>query len=115
VPHFFPPDELKPRQNLESTLHQMHLFAALNHESGCFGRLEALWSTQSNHGYQPDRPGDSFWQFNVFAGYRFPNRRVEIQLGLLNIADQDYRLNPLNLTPELPRDRTFVASLRLNF
>jgi Flp pilus assembly protein TadD len=115
VPHFFPPDELKPRQNLESTLHQIHLFAALNHESGCFGRVEALWSTQSNHGYEPDRPGDSFWQFNVFAGYRFPNRRVEIQLGLLNIADQDYRLNPLNLTPELPRDRTFVASLRLNF
>ena len=27
----------------------------------------------------------------------------------------DYRLNPLNLTTELPRDRTFVASLRLNF
>jgi tetratricopeptide (TPR) repeat protein len=115
VPHFFPPYELKPHQNLESTLHQVQLFAVLNHQSGFFGRVEALWFMQSNQGYQPDRPGDRFWQFNVSAGYRFPNRRAEIQLGLLNIADQDYRLNPLNLTAELPRDRTFVASLRLNF
>jgi outer membrane receptor protein involved in Fe transport len=115
VPHFFPPFELKPRQNLESTLHQVQLFAVLNHPSGCFGRLEALWSSQNNQGYEPGRPGDSFWQFNVFAGYRFPNRRAEIRLGLLNLTDQDYRLNPLNLTAELPRDRTFVASLRLNF
>jgi hypothetical protein len=115
VPHFFPPYELKPRQNLESTLHQVRLFALLNHESGCFGRVEALWSSQNNQGYEPGRPGDTFWQFNIFAGYRFPNRRAEIRLGLLNLTDQDYRLNPLNLTSELPRDRTFVASLKLNF
>jgi len=113
--HSFPPYEFKPRQNLESTLHQVLLFAALNHLSGCFGRLEALWLTQDNLGYEPGRPGDSFWQFNVHAGYRFPNRRAEVRVGLLNIAGQDYRLNPLNLTAELPRERTFVASLRLNF
>jgi len=34
---------------------------------------------------------------------------------LLNITDQDYRLNPLNITPELPRTRTLVASLKFNF
>jgi hypothetical protein len=33
----------------------------------------------------------------------------------LNITDQDYRLNPLNLTAELPRDRAFTASLKLSF
>jgi tetratricopeptide (TPR) repeat protein len=115
VPAFFPPYELKPHQNLESTLHQVRLFAVFNHESGCFARGEALWYTQSNHGYNPARPGDEFWQLNVFAGYRFPHRRAEVQLGLLNLTDQDYRLNPLNLTAELPRERTFVARLKFNF
>jgi Tfp pilus assembly protein PilF len=115
VPHFFPPYELKPRQDIESTLHQVQVFGIYNHVSGCFGRVEALWFAQNNHGYQPARPGDSFWQLNAFIGYRFPNRRAEIRFGLLNATDQDYRLNPLNLTPELPRARTLTASLRLNF
>jgi outer membrane receptor protein involved in Fe transport len=115
VPHSFPPYELHPRQDLESTLHQVRLFAGVNYASGLFGQIESLWSAQSNHGYSPARPGDDFWQFNLYAGYRFPGRRVELRLGLLNLTDQDYRLNPLNLTPELPRSRTFVASLRLVF
>lgn len=113
--HFFPPYELKPQQELTSTLHQVQVFAMLNHPSGFFGRVEGWWSLQSNTGYSPDRPGDDFWQFNLFAGYRFHRRRAEIRLGLLNLTDQDYRLNPLNLTPELPRHRTLTASLRLSF
>ena len=36
-------------------------------------------------------------------------------LGILNLTDRDYRLNPLNLTTELPRTRTFYASLRFSF
>lgn len=115
VPHFFPPYELRPRQTLEGLLHQVQLYALWNHESGFFERAEAVWSVQDNDGYRPARPGDDFWQFNAYVGYRFPRRRAEIRLGVLNIADQDYRLNPLNLTAELPRDRTFVASLRLSF
>jgi len=58
---------------------------------------------------------DDFWQFNAFAGCRFLQRRVEARIGVLNIADHDYRLNPLNITPDLPRARTFVASLKFNF
>ncbi|MBK7999452.1 MAG: TonB-dependent receptor [Verrucomicrobia bacterium] len=115
VPHFFPPYELKPRQNLESTLHQIHLHAVMNHATGFFEGAGAVWSAQENDGYQPGRAGDNFWQFNLYAGYRFPNRRAEVRVGLLNLTDQDYRLNPLNLTAELPREGTFVASLKLNF
>jgi outer membrane receptor protein involved in Fe transport len=115
APHFFPPNEFKPRQELESTLHQVQLFGVYNLDSGCFGRIEAHWFAQGNQGYAPARPGDNFWQLNLFAGYRFPNRRAEIRLGLLNVNDQDYRLNPLNLTAGLSRTRAFTASLRLNF
>ena len=77
--------------------------------------MEALWYRQQNFDYTPDLPGDQFWQFNVYAGYRWPNRRAEVRVGLLNITDRDYRLNSLNLTETLPRERTLALSLKLNF
>ncbi len=115
VPHQMPPNELKPRQDLEGTFHQIDLFGAINHASGWFGRADAIWSSQANHGYDPGLSGDSFWQFNLHAGYRLPRRWAEVQVGLLNLANQDYRLNPLNLTTDLPRERTFVARLLVRF
>jgi len=36
-------------------------------------------------------------------------------LGVLNLLDTDYRLNPLTPYGNLPRSRTLTASLRLNF
>jgi hypothetical protein len=59
--------------------------------------------------------GDDFWQFNVLAGYRLAQRRIEVTVGLLNLTDQNYQLNPLTLYNDLPRERTFMARLRLNF
>jgi len=34
--------------------------------------------------YELRLKGDEFWQFNVFAGYRFPRQQAEIKVGLLN-------------------------------
>ena len=99
----------------EATLNQLNLFAVYNHPSGFFARAETIWSQQSNVGYTPARPGDEFWQFNIFAGWRFWQRRAEAQVGLLNLGDRDYRLNPLNLYNELPRERTFVARCKIYF
>jgi hypothetical protein len=36
-------------------------------------------------------------------------------LGVLNLTDQDYHLNPLNLYNELPRSRTLELRLQFNF
>jgi len=47
-------------------------------------------------------PDEDFWQFNVFAGYRFARRRAELLVGGLNLTGQDYRLNPVTLYAELP-------------
>lgn len=102
-------------QELEADLHQVNLFALFNHPSGIFGRLDSIWMSQDNGGYSPRLGGDDFWQFNAVAGYRFPRRRAQVSIGLLNITDQDYRLNPLNLTGHLPRDRTLVVNLSFNF
>jgi Flp pilus assembly protein TadD len=111
----FSADDFHPRQKLESTLNELNLFALYYHPNGFFSQIQALWYLQSNKGYSPDRPGDDFWQFNVFAGYRFPGRKAEVRLGLLNLADQDYRLNPLTLYNDLPRKRTFTVRLEFNF
>jgi hypothetical protein len=86
-----------------------------NHRSGFFSKIEALWTAQSNDGYAVDLAGDNFWQFNAFVGYRFPRRIAEVQVGVLNIGNQDYHLNPLTLYSELPRSRTFFASFKFNF
>ena len=108
-------DQYATRHDLEAVLQQLSLHAIYNHRCGAFAQFQALWNQQSNHDYAPALPGDDFWQFNLFAGYRFPRRKAELTLGVLNLADRDYRLNPLNLYTELPRERTFVARLKFNF
>jgi ferric-dicitrate binding protein FerR (iron transport regulator) len=102
-------------KNVSATLHQLSLYGLFNHRSGFFAKVEGIYSAQANHGYWVNLPGDDFWQVNAFVGYRFPRRLAEVQLGLLNIGDQDYKLNPLNLYSELPRSRTLFASFRFNF
>src|SRR5262249_42183279 len=104
-----------PSQNLNATLNQVNLAANFYHPTGFFGQFESLWFAQNNRGYANPIPGDDFWQFNVYCGYRFPRRWAEIILGVQNLTDRDYHLNPLNLLAELPRTRTFYASLRFSF
>ena len=102
-------------QDVSATLHQLDLFAAYNHRCGFFARFDAVWSQQSNRDYALDIPGDDFWQYHVFAGYRFWQRRAEARVGVLNLTDADYRLNPLTLYRELPRERTFTAGFKFYF
>ena len=102
-------------QDERAVLQHGQLFVLFNHPSGFFAEWSSDWFHQDNHGYSPTLPGDDFWQHNIFAGYVFPHRRAELRLGILNLTDHDYRLNPLNLQSELPRHRTFTASVRINF
>ncbi len=102
------------RRDDQATLHQLNLLGIWQHAAGFFARGEGIWSAQNNESSTGSLPDDDFWQFNAVAGYRFPRRRAEIAVGLLNITDQDYRLNPLNSMVELPRGRTFMVSMRFN-
>jgi len=98
-----------------SDLHQLRAYALWNHASGWFAGAEANWYHQQNFGYAPAQPGDDFVQLNLFAGYRLPRRKVEVTVGILNLTDQDYRLNPLILYSELPRERVFFARFSFRF
>jgi Flp pilus assembly protein TadD len=106
---------LQPYQNLTSVLNHVNLHANWNHPSGLFALFTADWYHQHNSGFTPGEPGDDFWQFNAYAGWRLWKRRVEFTVGLLNLFDQNYRLEPLNLYNETARNRTFVTSLRISF
>jgi len=101
--------------DVSATLHQLYLYAIYQHSCGFFAQFDTVWSQQSNRGYSPSLPGDDFWQFNLYAGYRFWQRRAEVRVGLLNLTDRDYHLNPLTLYNELPRERMLTVGLKFNF
>ena len=105
----------QPRRNLNSVLNTVNLHANWNHPSGLFALVTADWYHQNNSGFTPAEPGDDFWQFNAYAGYRMLHRRVEFTVGLLNLFDQNYRLESLNLCNETARGRTFLARLKISF
>jgi hypothetical protein len=94
-------------------LHQIRGYVLYNHPSGFFAEAETLWFAQENYGFNPAEPGDTFFQQNFYAGYRFAQRRVELTLGLLNVTGGDYKLEPLTIYQELPRKP--VVEARLNF
>jgi outer membrane receptor for monomeric catechols len=100
----------------QSTLNELNLFANYYLPCGFYSQFQANWWDQGgNTGFNPNEPGDAFWQFNYFAGYRFPRRHIEIQVGVLNIANQNYNLEPLTHYLEQAHVRTFVSSLKFNF
>src|SRR5205823_14516603 len=100
------------------------LYANYYNRCGFFSQAQAVWTEQVNWadtlspsgaGPASALAGDDFWQFNVYAGYRFLHRAAEVKIGLLNITDQNYRLNPLNLYYDLPRGRTLAVSFKFYF
>lgn len=107
--------DFSPNQRVEAVLNQVSLSAIFNHPCGFFGEGDATWYSQDNMGYGGTEPGDDFWQFNIFAGYRFHRRSATVTFGILNLTDQNYNLNPLDLYNELPRERTFMARFQINF
>jgi Flp pilus assembly protein TadD len=96
-------------------LHQAGAYLLFNHPSGFFARAEVQWYDQHNSGYTPALGDSDFVQENVFAGWRLARRRLELQLGILNLGGGDYHLNPLNVYSELPRKRVFEARLNFEF
>jgi hypothetical protein len=96
-------------------LHLVSLNVMFQHPCGLFANVEGQWWRQQLQDDLSSVPGDQFWQANVQFGYRSPRRHVEISLGLLNITGQNYNLYPINLYPDLPRQRTIAARLQINF
>ena len=106
----------EPRQADQSALlQQLTLHLAFNHSSGFFAQFQSHWTEQNNRGDLSALSGDSFWQHDVVAGWRFAKRRAELRVGVLNLTDQNYQLHPLNLSAERPRQRSFFAGAKFNF
>jgi tetratricopeptide (TPR) repeat protein len=97
-----------------SGLQELQLTAMFNHPSGFFFQLEGDWYMQSNEGTPTPEPGDSFWQFNLYGGYRFDRNQCEVSCGLLNLTSRDYQLSPLTPYEELPRQFTLAVRVKLS-
>lgn len=103
------------QQRRHATLQELSLTANFHHRCGAFAQWESVWWRQGNANDPTVPAGADFWQHNLTLGYRFPRRQAELRLALLNLCNTDYRLNPLNAPGELPRERSLLMSLRLNF
>jgi tetratricopeptide (TPR) repeat protein len=104
-----------PRQDVHGLLQELDLQGLYNHPSGFFAGAQGRLFAQNSGGYTPGLPSDSLWELDAGAGWRFFQRRATLRLAVLNLLDQDYRLNPLNLYPYLPRRRALDLSLHVEF
>jgi tetratricopeptide (TPR) repeat protein len=110
-------------QNHEnSTLNEFSLFANYYLPCGFFSTFQANWWVQHNAynyfsatGAPLSEPGADFWQCNIYAGYRFPRRHIELAIGLINLFNQDYNVDPVTYFLEQAHSRTLMASLKFNF
>ena len=99
----------------ETRLHQTNVNLIYNHRSGIFGRAEGRWLIQDNSGPLPGGSDEDFLHLNAFVGFRKPGRHYEVTIGVLNLTDRDYQLDPLSPISELPRRRTVFLRAELNF
>jgi outer membrane receptor protein involved in Fe transport len=110
-----PPSVLAYADRAEiATLHQLTAQVLFSLPCGFFSKGQAAFYGQDSGGYLAP-PGDSTTQLDFFVGWRFRRLRGEVVLGVLNLLDENYRLNPLNTYSELPRERVYTARLKLNF
>jgi outer membrane receptor protein involved in Fe transport len=99
----------------EADYHELRLQPRWNHSSGWFAAAEALWRQQDYQSTAAALHEESFWQFNVFAGYRLKRQRGELTVGVLNLFDQDYQLHPLSPYLDLPRQRALYFNARFSY
>ena len=104
-------------QHQNSTLNNLTFFGNFYTPCGFFSQIQYNWWSQDNNlnSLGAAEPDDQFWQLNLFGGYRFPRRHVEMAVGVLNLFNHNYNIDPVTYFLEQARNRTFVASLKLSF
>lgn len=102
-------------------LQQLELAARYTPPCGFFAEAQGVWNAQHSRHQEnltlpePSVPDEEFWQLNLFVGYRFARRRAEVLVGGLNLTGADYRINPINLHADWPRERTLLVRFQFNF
>ena len=101
--------------SLDANLQRFGLAATWQHPSGFYVRGEFWELVQQLGGSTTQPPGDDLPLLNLYAGYRFPHRRGELTVGVMNMCDKDYHFSPLNYHEEYPHSRAFYTRFRFNF
>ncbi len=101
--------------DVAAELFTLRCAARWQHPQGWFASAEVNYWSQDNQNYLPDLPDDEFLMINLFLGYRLTMERGEVSIGLLNLLDENYRINPLSNFNQLPREFTVLARARVSF
>jgi opacity protein-like surface antigen len=96
-------------------LHQLQLRLRYHHPNGFFAGTDGHWWGQEADENDNALPSSWFWQWNLNAGWRSPQRRIECGVGLLNVLGGWSGLHPINLHTDPLRQRTLATHLRLSF
>ena len=98
----------------EGLLQRAEFFVLFNHPCGAIAGAEAEIDAQLVKGNNIPDFHQSFWQVNTFAGYRFPRRKAEIRMTLLNATGLTDPLSALNYHVALPRNRILALTIKLD-
>jgi tetratricopeptide (TPR) repeat protein len=110
------PEDTSRNFSQSADLHRWRANVLFNHPTGFYAGAETIWFVQDNDGYGRARPNEQFQHLNVILGYRFWENRGDVRVGLLNLTDDDYRLNPLSVySSTLPRERVYSLSVKLEY
>lgn len=104
---------LAPAEHTAHT-HEFNVTGLWRHPTGWFAQAAATWIWQENGGADAALGDEAVTQVDLVAGFRFPRRVATVSVGVLNVTDEDWRLNPLGFRAQLPRERTVVASVTFN-
>lgn len=107
-------------QHENSTLNEVTLFGNYYLPCGFFSSFQANYWIQDNADNDfsvtgPEPSGEHFWQLNLYGGYRFPRRHVELLVGVVNMLNQDYNIDPVTYFLEQAHTRQYTASLKFTF
>jgi Tfp pilus assembly protein PilF len=114
---YSPGNGLTYPQHQNSTLNEASFYGNFYEPCGFFTQAEVNWWNQDNtlNALGAAEPNSEFWQVNVYAGYRFPRRHIELAIGGLNLFNHNYNIDPVTYFLEQAHNRTFVASCKFTF
>ena len=100
-----------PAAHYAATLNQPQIGLAWQHSSGIFAETRGTWFMQENEGF----PNEHAFVLDASTGFRDPSSRRELRVGVMNLADQSYTLNPLTSRDEPVSQRMFFIEFKQSY
>lgn len=85
-----------------------------SHQSGLFARTDLIGMILRNRSSSPTLGDEDVFLANLGVGFRTRGRRLEVEVGVLNLFDQSFIVNGLSSSLDLPRERAAYIKMGVN-